>query len=60
MADEKSAVSLSFTKEKETKNTVRYQEAPEEGRPPIIGTLYVQKWFLGTASPKTLTLTLEA
>ena len=36
-----------FEKEKETKNTVRYQEKPEEGKPPVIGTLYVQKWFAG-------------
>lgn len=36
-----------FQKEKETKNTVRYTEQPEQGKPPIIGTLYVQKWFAG-------------
>ena len=28
---------------KETKNTVRFEE-PESGDPPIIGTLYLQKW----------------
>ena len=36
-----------FKKEKETKNTIRYEEKPEEGKPPVIGTLYVQKWFAG-------------
>jgi hypothetical protein len=36
-----------FQKEKETKNTVRYEEKSEQGKPPVIGTLYVQKWFAG-------------
>lgn len=39
-----------FTKEKETKNTVRYQEDSEDGQPPRIGTLYVQKWVVGDAT----------
>ena len=30
--------------ERETKNCYRFQEVAE-GQPPIIGTLYVQKWF---------------
>ena len=34
-----------FEKEKETKNTVRFQEKPKGGKPPIIGVLYVQKWL---------------
>ncbi len=42
-------VSLVFRREKETKNTVRFQEQPAEGRPPVIGTLYVQKWYAGQA-----------
>lgn len=32
-----------FEIEKETKNTIRYQEVAE-GQPPVIGTIYVQKW----------------
>jgi hypothetical protein len=28
--------------------TVKYN-VPAEGQPPIIGTLYVQKWFAGNA-----------
>ena len=36
-----------FKKEKETKNTIRYEEQPEQGKPPVIGTLYVQRWFAG-------------
>ena len=36
-----------FKKEKETKNTIRYEEQPEPGKPPVIGSLYVQRWFAG-------------
>ena len=46
-----------FEYEKETKNSVRFKEIPEEGTAPIMGTLYVQKWFAGTS--KTLEVTLE-
>jgi hypothetical protein len=49
---------LTFTLERETKNTIRYQEHAD-GKPPAIGTLYVQKWLLGKEPPKTLTITLE-
>ena len=40
---------LVFEKEKETKNTVKFQEKAVEGQAPVIGTLYVQKWFVGDA-----------
>lgn len=46
-----------FEYEKETKNSVRFKEIPEEGTAPIMGTLYVQKWFAG--SSKTIEVTLE-
>ena len=48
---------VKFEYEKETKNSVRYQEVPEEGTAPIMGTLYVQKWFAG--SSKSIEVTLE-
>jgi hypothetical protein len=48
---------LTFTLEKETKNTIRYQEETN-GKPPAVGTLYIQKWLLGKAAPKTLTVTI--
>jgi len=48
---------IKFTKEKETKNTVRYKEVPAEGKPPLIGTLYVQQWF--AADKKELTVTID-
>ena len=48
---------LTFEMEKETKNTIRFQEKPAEGKPPVIGPLYVQKWAIGEEIPKTLTVT---
>lgn len=48
---------VAFEYEKETKNSVRYKEVPEEGTAPIIGTLYVQKWFAG--SSKTIEVTID-
>jgi hypothetical protein len=44
---------LTFTFEKETKNTIRYQEQTD-GKPPAIGSLYVQKWALGNPVPEIL------
>ena len=35
--------------ERPTKNTFKYQEVPEDGEGPIAGTLYLQKWFAGSA-----------
>ena len=50
---------LVFVTERETKNTVRFQEEAE-GKPPVIGTLYVQRWALGEPLPQRLTVTIEA
>ena len=49
---------LIFTVEKETKNTIRYTEQTD-GKPPAIGTLYVQKRLLGQDPPKKLTVTVQ-
>ena len=46
-----------FELEKETKNTIRYAEVAE-GQPPVIGTIYVQKWAL-KGIPKKVKVTLE-
>ena len=43
MQDKK--LELTFTVEKDTKNTRRYKEEANDG-PPVIGTLYVQQWAL--------------
>jgi hypothetical protein len=48
---------LTFTLELETKNTIRYQE-DANGKPPAIGTLYVQKWLLGKELPRKLAVTV--
>ena len=45
-------VELKFTKEKETKNTIRYQEQSDGDV--VIGPLYVQKSALGENPPKEL------
>jgi hypothetical protein len=48
---------LHFAHEKSTKNTERFAEQLEEGQPPVIGSLYVQKFAVGNA--KSLTVTIE-
>ena len=48
---------LTFELEKDTKNTYRFQEVAK-GAPPLIGTLYMQKWAFETA-PKTITVTIS-
>jgi hypothetical protein len=46
-----------FTFEKETKNTLRYAEVAE-GQPPVVGTLYIQKWaFKG--QPARIEVTIQ-
>ena len=50
---------LVFITERETKNTVRFQEEAS-GKPPVIGTLYVQRWALGEPLPQRLAVTIEA
>ena len=49
---------LTFTLERETKNTIRYQE-DASGKPPAIGTIYVQKWLIGETPPRNLTVTIS-
>ena len=48
---------VKFSIEKETKNSVRYKEVPEDGKAPIVGSLYVQKWFAGDT--KNLEITID-
>lgn len=48
---------VKFEYEKETKNSVRYQEVPESGQAPVMGTVYVQKWFAGDT--KRFEITIE-
>ncbi|WP_019615890.1 hypothetical protein [Psychromonas ossibalaenae] len=48
---------ITFEFEKETKNSVRYKEVPEPGQAPVVGSIYVQKWFAG--SSKELSVSIE-
>ena len=48
---------VKFTIEKETKNSVRYKEQPEDGKAPIMGSIYVQKWMAGNA--KNIEITID-
>lgn len=38
---------VTLTREKETKNTIRFQETVADGQPPVLGSLYVPKWVCG-------------
>ncbi len=50
---------VTFKFERETKNTVRFEEVAVPGTPPIMGTVYVQKWVLDQPLPQTIKVTLE-
>ena len=47
---------VQFEYEKETKNSVRFKEIPVEGQAPIVGSLYVQKWFAGNSKKIEITI----
>lgn len=48
-----------FVREKETKNTVKFEEKPVSGQPPIIGSLYVQKFAVEGAETLEVTVTVK-
>ena len=50
---------LTFLRDRETKNTIRFAEQPQAGTPPVIGTLYVQRWAAGQADSVHMVLTTE-
>ncbi len=47
---------IKFEFEKQTKNSIRFKEVPEEGMPPVIGSIYVQKWFAGNSQNIEVTI----
>jgi hypothetical protein len=50
---------LSFQRERETKNTVRFEEQVTDA-PPLVGTLYLQKYALNRlGNPDWLRVTIE-
>ncbi len=55
---EKKTKTVQLSKEKDTKNTVKFAEIQAQGEPQIVGTLYVQKWFAADAT--SLRVTIEA
>lgn len=36
---------LRFIADKAVKHSIRYKEVVKDGNSPVVGTLYVQKWF---------------
>ncbi|NQZ25118.1 MAG: hypothetical protein HRT55_02245 [Colwellia sp.] len=44
-----SEIKIKFELEKENKNSVRYKEIPKDDMPPILGSIYVQKWYAGNS-----------
>ena len=51
---------LKFVLEKETKNTIRFQEAERPDGPPVIGTLYIQKFAIRQlGNPEKITVTIN-
>ncbi len=47
---------ITMTLEKETKNTNRYTEVTGTGKPPLLNTLYLQKWV---GQPSKIKVTVE-
>lgn len=47
---------VKFEFEKKNKNSVRFKEVPEDGMPPVIGSIYVQNWFAGSSKQIEITI----
>lgn len=45
--------------EKATKNTYRYTNEESIGEPPVLTSLYVPKWAVGSPPPGQITVTVE-
>jgi hypothetical protein len=48
---------LKFEVEKKNKNSVRFKEVPEDGKPPVLGSIYVQSWYAGNSKNIEITIT---
>ena len=55
----KKTKTIEFQKEKDTKNTVKFAEVQTQGEAPVVGTLYVQKWFVGDANRLKVTIEVQ-
>ena len=47
---------IKFVPGKEVKNSVRFEEVTKPGEAPVLGTLYVQKWYIKDCTELTVTL----
>jgi hypothetical protein len=47
---------VKFEFEKQNKNSIRFKEIPEDGMPPVVGSIYVQKWFAGNSKNIEVTI----
>jgi len=56
LPENKKVVELVY--EKSTKNTFRFME-PESNSPPVLRTLYVQKYVFGGKAPEKIKVTIE-
>lgn len=52
-------VEKTFTKEKETKNKVRFKEEIEPGTPPSLETVYLPKYLVGSAQQVKITIEID-
>ncbi len=50
---------IQLQKEKETRNTVKFAEVQSPGEAPVIGTLYIQKWFAGDGARLKVSIELQ-
>lgn len=47
---------IKFEFEKHNKNSTRYKEVTEDGMLPVLGSIYVQKWFAGDSKNIEVTI----
>jgi hypothetical protein len=47
---------IKFVIEKEVKNSVRFKEVTKAGEAEVLGSLYVQKWYIKDCKELTVTL----
>jgi len=47
---------IKFVREKEVKNSVRFKEVTEAGEAEVLGSVYVQKWYIKNCTELTITL----
>ncbi|MFW6247284.1 MAG: hypothetical protein ACOC22_03895 [bacterium] len=50
---------LTFKKEKETKNKIRYSEENNGESPPLVETIYLPKWWAKNAETVVVTVQIE-